>query len=507
MSHAWVMALAVVFVACGGEAPTEKPGAESAPRDTASALDSELAQDTASIPESVFLADDSEPLGFRRPWKGDLSGMIERRYIRVLVTPSRTTYFVEQGRKHGLSYEAVRAFEGQLKKLRTGVRRVRVLFIPVSRDRLLTGVRDGLGDLAVAQITVTPERRAMVDFSEPEATGVKEIVVTGGDGPELNGIDDLSGMEVFVRRSSSYWEHVEALNRRFEAQGKAPVKLRAMPEELDDEDILEMVNAGLVSTTIVDEYLAQLWARVLPNIRPQPAIATSTDGAFAWAFRKGSPELEAEVNAFVRTHRKGTSFGNTVIRRYTGSTRFVASAAATPERKKFEAMVELFRRYADKYELDALLMMAKGYQESRLNQAAVSPVGAIGVMQVMPATGRKMNVGDIRELAPNIHAGIKYVHHLMEVYFPTEPKDVPNRTLLTFASYNAGPNRIRRLRREAADRGLDRNLWFDNVEVLAAEAIGSETVTYVSNIFKYYVAYRLMLEEKEAREAARTKLR
>ncbi len=312
---------------------------------------------------------------------------------------------------------------------------------------------------------------------------------------------------MFIRRSSSYWEHAEALNRELTARGKAPVKLREVPEELDDEDILEMVNAGLVPATIVDEYLARLWARVLPNIRPQPASATSTDGAFAWAFRKGSPKLEAEVNAFVRTHRKGTLFGNTVIQRYTGSTRFVATAAETTERKKFEEMIGLFRRYAEKYELDALLMMAQGFQESRLNQAAVSPVGAIGVMQVMPATGRQMNVGDIRQLEPNIHAGTKYMHHLMEVYFPNEPKDLVNRTLLTFASYNAGPNRIRRLRQETAARGLDRNLWFDNVEVLAAEAIGSETVTYVSNIFKYYVAYRLMLQEQEAREAARAKVR
>ena len=509
MNRALAMALALGSAACGREASTDRAATQSPSQDTASALDSALAQDTASIPESFFLAADSAtPVGFQRSWSGDLGGMIERRYIRVLVTPSRTSYFNEMGRPYGISYEAVRAFEEQLnRRLKLGARRVRMMFIPVSRDRLLTGVRDGLGDLAVAQITVTPERRAMVDFSEPTATGVKEIVVTGAVGPELDGVDALSGREVFIRRSSSYWEHAEALNRELTARGKAPVKLREVPEELDDEDILEMVNAGLVPATIVDEYLARLWARVLPNIRPQPASATSTDGAFAWAFRKGSPKLEAEVNAFVRTHRKGTLFGNTVIRRYTGSTRFVATAAETTERKKFEEMIGLFRRYAEKYELDALLMMAQGFQESRLNQAAVSPVGAIGVMQVMPATGRQMNVGDIRQLEPNIHAGTKYMHHLMEVYFPNEPKDLVNRTLLTFASYNAGPNRIRRLRQETAARGLDRNLWFDNVEVLAAEAIGSETVTYVSNIFKYYVAYRLMLQEQEAREAARAKVR
>ncbi len=497
--------------ACSSEsAPrTTSSGFHATSGDTAVGIDAVIAQDTASIPDSVFRAADGEtPVGFRLPWKGDLSGMIERRYIRVLVTPSRTSYFNERGQMHGLSYETVRAFEHQLtKKLKLGARRVRMMFIPVSRDQLIPGVRDGLGDLAVAQLTVTPERRTMVDFSDPMATGVKEIVVTSSTAPALGSLDDLSGQEVFVRPSSSYWEHVEGLNRRFVAEGKAPVKLRPAPEELDDEDILEMINAGLVPTTIVDEYLAQLWVKVFPNIRLQPNIALSTDGELAWAFRQGSPELEAAVNAFVRTHRQGTLFGNTVIKRYTQSTRFVASATTMAEQKKFEAMLDLFRQRADQYGMDALLMMAQGYQESRLDQAAVSRAGAIGVMQVMPATGRQMNVGDIRQLGPNIHAGTKYMHHLMEVYFPLEPADLVNRTLLTFASYNAGPSRIRRLRQATADRGRDPNVWFDNVEVSVAEVIGSETVTYVSNIFKYYVAYRLLLQHEAERDAAREQAR
>jgi membrane-bound lytic murein transglycosylase MltF len=264
-----------------------------------------------------------------------------------------------------------------------------------------------------------------------------------------------------------------------------------------------MVHAGVFAATIVDEYLARLWTRVLPGIALQPAAVVSTDGELAWAFRKGSPELEKRVNAFLRTHRQGTLFGNTLIRRYTQGTRFIAPVRTSAAQQNFEQLVGLFGRFSDKYQMSTAMMMALGYQESRLNQAAVSQVGAIGVMQVMPATGRQMNVGDIRQLEPNIHAGIKYIHHLMEVYFPTAPSDMVNRTLLTFASYNAGPNRIRRLRREAATRGLDPDVWFDNVEILVAETIGRETVTFVSNIFKYYVAYQLMLDDRAAREAAR----
>ena len=501
----------LVLSSCTGDKPPA-PGnapADTVPLDTLAALDSALKQDTASIPESYFLtADSASPVGFRRPWKGDFDGMRERRFIRVLVTPSRTDYFVDQGTRRGIAYDATRAFEAELnRKLGLRVRRVRLMYIPVPRERLLSGLTDGLGDIAVGPITITPERQRLVDFSLPVAQRINEIVVTGPGSTPLSSIDEMSGRDVFIRPSSSYWEHATAVNRRLVAEGKRPIGLKALPEALDDEDILEMVHAGLLPATIVDEYMGRLWARVLSGLTLSPAAVTSEGGALGWAFRKGSPALERELNAFVRAHRQGTLFGNTLINRYARNIRFITGARDSADRQRFEEMVDLFRRYGTQYELDALLTMALGYQESRLNQNARSPVGAIGVMQVMPATGQQMNVGDIRRLEPNIHAGTRYLDHLMEVYFPTTPADLTNRMLLTFASYNAGPNRIRRLRREAANRGLDRDVWFDNVEVLAAEAIGAETVTYVSNIFKYYVAYRLMLEEREARERAREAVR
>jgi membrane-bound lytic murein transglycosylase MltF len=186
------------------------------------------------------------------------------------------------------------------------------------------------------------------------------------------------------------------------------------------------------------------------------------------------------------------------------STKFVKSATSEADRKKFLALTEYFKKYGDRYQLDYLLMAAQGYQESQLNQDAKSQVGAIGVMQVMPATGAELNVGDIRQTEANIHAGVKYMRFMMDQYFKDEPKmDRLNKGLLTFASYNAGPGRVRQLRREAEKRGLDPNVWFGNVEQIASERIGRETVTYVSNIYKYYVAYKLMTEEQARREAAK----
>jgi membrane-bound lytic murein transglycosylase MltF len=185
----------------------------------------------------------------------------------------------------------------------------------------------------------------------------------------------------------------------------------------------------------------------------------------------------------------------------------VESATSEAELEKFAQTIDLFKKYAGQYEFDWLMLAALGYQESRLDQNVRSHVGAIGVMQVMPATGASMKVGDIKQIEPNIHAGTKYMRTILDTYFADAKMDGLNRSLFAFASYNAGPSRVAGLRREAEKRGLDPDVWFANVERVAAEKIGRETVQYVSNIYKYYVAYKLILEERAETKAARKALR
>jgi membrane-bound lytic murein transglycosylase MltF len=194
-----------------------------------------------------------------------------------------------------------------------------------------------------------------------------------------------------------------------------------------------------------------------------------------------------------------------IFRRYLLNTRYVKGATADAEMKRFREVVSYFRKYGSQYNLDWMLMTAQGYQESRLDQQAKSHVGAVGVMQIMPATGQEMKVGDITKIEPNIHGGVKYIRFMIDRYYAGEPMDDLNKVLFAFAAYNCGPGRVRQLRREAATRGLDANVWFDNVERMAAEKIGRETVTYVSNIYKYYVAYLLVQGEYMQRRALKKK--
>jgi membrane-bound lytic murein transglycosylase MltF len=355
----------------------------------------------------------------------------------------------------------------------------------------------------VAQVIVRPELQALVDFTNPTRKDVSEVVVTSPSAPEVATLDDLSGKRLYARKDSSAWQSVVALNESLEAKKRPAVELEEVPGNLEDDDLLEMVNADLVPMVVVQDYMAQFWKKVFTNITVHDTLALRTGASLAVPIRKNSPLFAAELNEFLAKNSLGTAFGNMIQKRYLERTKYAKQATSEAERKKFAELVGFFKKYGEQYSLDYLLMAAQGYQESGLDQDAKSQVGAIGVMQVMPATGKELAVGDIGVTEANIHAGVKYMRFMMDRYFKDEPMDALNKGLFTFASYNAGPGRVRQLRAEAKKRGLDPNVWFGNVEQIASERIGRETVTYVANIYKYYVAYRLISEESSRREAAK----
>ena len=440
-------------------------------------------------------------------WTGDLDGMEKRRVIRVLTVYNKTFYFLDKDTQRGAVYDAMKAFEEELnQKKKKGNLKVHIVFIPVSRDEIFAALSEGRGDIACANLTVTEDRKKTVDFSDPTFRNVSEIIVTGPASPQISSLSDLSGKEVFVRKSSSYHESLLKLNEQFKKEGKNGVILKPAPEELENEDLLEMLNAGLVKILVVDDHLAGFWKQIFPKIVLHPDLKLRSGADIAWAIRKNSPLLMEELNAFVKTHGKGTMFGNMIFQKYLKNTKFVKNAASDAERRKFLDLADIFRKYSDQYNVDSLLMIAQGYQESQLNQDAKSHVGAVGIMQIMPATGQDLKVGDIHQVEPNIHGGVKYMRFMMDQYYKDEPMTEMDKALFTFASYNAGPGRIRGLRKEAAKRGLDPNKWLNNVEIVVSEKIGRETVTYVSNIFKYYIAYKLILEEQEQKATVKKEL-
>jgi len=459
------------------------------------------------IPLAAVSSDDSNEFiqqwQVDKKWKGDFDGMVERRKIRVLVTHNQLMFFFDQARIRGITYDAFLEFEKYInKKLKTGSRKISVVFLPVTRDKLLPWLVEGRADIAAANLTITNKRSKLVDFSRPLYKDVSEILVSGADMPAVEDLDSLSGKQIHVRPSSSYYEHIVQLNKSFKQRGKPPLEIIEASEYMEDSDLLEMVNAGLIPMIVVDDHKARFWGQIFNKIKLHPEVAFNTGGSIGWAIRKHSPKLKEIMDEFVSKNQKGTLMGNILFKRYLKDNQWARNALGPEEQKKLEALSELFQKYSRQYEFDYLMMVALAYQESQLDHSSVSHVGAIGIMQMLPSTAADKNVGipDIKELENNIHAGIKYLRFIRDRYFSDPVIDPLNQNLFSFAAYNAGPAKINRLRNQAGQAGFDPNVWFGNVEILAAKKIGRETVQYVSNIYKYYVAYRLARDKHLARQ-------
>jgi membrane-bound lytic murein transglycosylase MltF len=489
----------VGLVACsegGGQAVAEDPSAEAL----------SVATESIAEPDPIPAEPPAMIAELLKPFRGDFEDMKKQRVIRVLVTHNKTNFYLDGGTQRGITADILREFQKSLNaELKLGRRPLHVAAVPVPRDQLIPFLEQGRGDMAIASLTITAERLERVDFTAPAASDISELVVTGPDSPDISSIEDLAGKRVHVRPSSSYRESLQGLNADFRRRGLEEIEIAAASEYLETEDLLEMVNAGLIEITVADDYLASFWAQALPNIVVHEKLAIASGRNIGWAVRKDAPELRNRADAFVRANRQGRLLGNMLIKRYLKDATYIKNALAQKDRLRFDRVIGFFQEYGDVYDFDYLMVAAQGYQESGLDQTIVSRAGAVGIMQLLPSTAADTSVGipDISTAERNIHAGIKYLRFIVDNYFDDPEIDDLNRTLFAFAAYNAGPNRIRRLRAEAAERGYDPNIWFQNVEVVVASEVGREPVVYVSNIFKYYTVYSLLEEQRAHRNQIR----
>jgi membrane-bound lytic murein transglycosylase MltF len=438
----------------------------------------------------------------RKEFTGDLDQIKTRKLIRVLVSFSRTNFFFHNGHPQGFEYELLRAYEKFLNKSITYRHEgVKMVFVPVPFHRLFDDLAAGRGDIAAAGLTITSARAAKVNFSRPYISCVDEVAVAHKSAPPLMGVASLSDKTVYIRKGSSYEKHLEALNHEFEQKGLKPVKITIADPYVVTEDILELINAGIVDLTVADRHIAEAWLSALTDIVIHEDVVVNSGGKIAWAVRKENPQLLESLNAFIRKNRKGSYLGNILFKRYYESSRWIDNPNTEEEQRKLSQVVSLFRNYGRQYEINYMAVAAQAYQESKLDHSKVSPIGAVGIMQVLPSTAAdpKVGISDIDRIENNIHAGIKYLDFLRDHYFSADGISDADRLYFSWAAYNAGPAKINKLRRIARKRGYDPNQWFFNVEYIAAEKIGRETFDYVSNIYKYYVAYQLYFDLYEKR--------
>ncbi len=438
-----------------------------------------------------------------KPYKGDWAVLKEKGVIRVLVSADLGFYYIDRGRPKGIGAEMLYHFEKSLKKQSPYVH---VQVIPVLRDDLLPSLQAGYADLAVANLTITPERQKDVDFSNPLMKDVQELIITNKQTAPITDVTQLSGKDIWVRESSSYFESLNKLNASLVLKELKPINIHFIEEALQDYELLEMVNSGHIPAIVLDDHKAEMWLHVMNDLQAHTEFPLRQGGKIAWALRKETPELKKIVNAYLRTAKEGTLLGNVIYEKYIDDTRWLTRALNPNKLKSLDQLTKLFTHYSDMYQFEYLMMAAQGFQESGLDQSKVSHKGAIGIMQVLPSTAkdRNVNIAHIEKVENNIHAGIKYMRFIKDRYFSDPEISEDNQVYFTLAAYNAGPANINRMRRLAKKHGFNPNVWFKNVEVIARRNIGREPVKYVANISRYYVVYKQLALIKEQKEQSKT---
>ena len=439
------------------------------------------------------------PLGGYK-YVGDLAELEKKRVLRVLVAADLGFYYIEDGITKGIIADLLQHFEQDIRKKHPALH---IQIIPVHRDKLLPYVISGLGDLAIANITITTDRKKQVAFSEPVLTNISEVLINNKKQPPFTKVTDLSGKTIWVRKSSSYYQSLLKINNKLRMQNLPPVSILFIDETLQDYELLELINLDLLNATVIDSHKIKIWQPILKNIRINNNFVLRNNGQIAWAMRKDSPKLMALINQYIDTVKEGTLIGNIIYSKYLKNHRWLNTLLDPNNIDKMESLSHIFFRYSKQYDFDYLMLMAQGFQESGLNQHKVSNKGAVGIMQVLPSTARdpSVDIPNIYTSKNNIHAGVKYMRYLQDQYFSSDEIDYDNKIYLSLAAYNAGPGNINKMRRYAKEQGYNPNIWFNNVEIITRKHIGLQPIVYVNHINRYFIVYKQIMKLQRFRDS------
>ena len=371
--------------------------------------------------------------------------------------------------------------------------KLNILFIPVPSSQIIDLLAQGYGDIAIGPLMTPLRQQNQVTHTEPIYTDHQLLLVSHNSTEEYQDIKQLSGKEIWIRRNSIYHQKLQRINNQLFKLNKRPIYINIVADELEDFELLDMVDNNQIFMTMTSNHSLRLWEKLYKNIKLHPELAIGSKIPSTWAVRNHAPQLTTSLNRFIAKHKKGTKIGNILHRRYLVRHPWLKKIIHQKFEQRYLKTEKIIKKYAKQYKFDWQLILAQAYQESRLNQKALSHRGAVGVMQVLPTTANEpyINIKNIKNVDGNIHAGVKYLHFMRNRYFSSKNITELDSLLLSFAAYNAGPAKLRRLRKRTLDKGLDPNVWFNNVEKIVAETIGKETVNYVNNIYKFYITYLL----------------
>jgi membrane-bound lytic murein transglycosylase F len=422
-----------------------------------------------------------------------LAEIVKSGYLRVLTRNNDTSFFIYRGHRMGFDYEVGKKLAQSL-----GIRVD--MIITQSWAEMVPALLKGEGDVIAAEVTVTDQRKKQVLFAEPWGH-TREVAVWKDGTTKLETAEDLSGKEVHVRKSSTYWGSLQALSAKLAAAGKPGITLTPVPEDWETDTVLQAVSKGEIAYTVADDLLANVHTAYWENLVVGPPITGERD--LAWAVRPGDLKLKKAIDRTFRDLRRKPDF-NLLKNRY-----FEAQRSLKKERKdKFYASETgtlspydpMVRKYAEQHQFDWRLVAAQIYQESHFDPGRKSWVGALGLFQIMPATAKGLGIQDPTDPEQSIRGGLKYMKQLCDHY--QDVADPIERYRFALAAYNSGFGHVDDARHLARAERKDPARWREVAPYLlklsdrsyAQKARfgfcrGSEPVDYVRHIDERYTGY------------------
>jgi len=418
----------------------------------------------------------------------DLAEIRSSRVLRVLVNQSRNSSGEIQGEAIGVEYHRLRAFELYLNGHARDNQEITLKLIPKAKDQLLGALQRGEGDLVAPGELLEAQPGHAVSASEPIGNPVPLLLVGLKGERRVTRVEQLSGRTLTLSTGSAAIDVVNQINQKLALHKLPPVKVEWVDPSLAVEDVLEMVQGGIFHLTIVEQPIAERWAKVMPKLRFDRQVLVGEPGQMHWFVRRDASMLLASIDRFFKTYKSPSDQDVAFLRIYRRLYQ-VHYPLARSDRQKLEKLRPVLQRHAQAQGIDWLNLAALAFKESALDPNARGASGATGLLQITPAAAQRVGVGNIQNVDNNVQAGAKYLAMIRRKFFSSPKLNERERMAFVLAAYNMGPERVQGMRTEARRRGLNPNQWFFQVERVAMEQVGMAPVNYVNSVNKYYLAF------------------
>ena len=379
----------------------------------------------------------------------DLPQIKEKGELVALTVNGSASYFNYRGEPMGFQYELAQQFARSL-----GLK----LKIKVMKDEteLADSLLQGKGDLIAYNLTITnPLKDSLIFCGEENIT--RQIIAQRKGKKALKDVTQLLGKDVYTTPGTSYSRLVNLNN---ELGGG--IRIHEVPtDSATAEDLITQVSEGQIDYTVATDEIARINRTYYPNL--DISLAISFDQRSSWAVRKTSPLLAEAADKWHRENISSAEFRASARRYFELNKRPSYGPILSAKEGKISLYDDLFRKYASQIGWDWRLLAALAYTESNFNPNVVSWAGAVGLMQLMPATARSLGVPPGKETDPeeSIKAAVKYIASMQRTFSKIQDKD--ERIKFVLASYNAGIGHVSDAMALAEKYGRNRYVWEHSV--------------------------------------------